>query len=87
MYTPLYFINVKRACSSVGQSTALIRRGSVVRVHPGPPLLSGRTRLIILAGGLAQLGERRSCTAEVVGSNPSSSTSIFLFFSKYIVVY
>ena len=82
MYTPLYFINVKRACSSVGQSTALIRRGSVVRVHPGPPLLSGRTRLDYLTGGLAQLGERRSCTAEAVGSNPSSSTSLKLFFSN-----
>jgi hypothetical protein len=32
------------------------------------------------AGGLAQLGERRLCKAEVVGSNPSSSMGIDLYW-------
>jgi nucleotide-binding universal stress UspA family protein len=37
----------------------------VVRIHLSP----------VSSGGLAQLGERRLCTAEVAGSTPVSSTS------------
>ena len=49
---------------------------SVVQLHPGPPnYVSFKFYLVI--GGLAQLGERRPCKAEVVGSIPIGST-IFL---------
>ena len=43
---------------------------SVVRVHAGPLDL----RIPIKNGAVAQLGERRTCTAEVAGSIPVSST-------------
>ena len=52
---------------------------SVVRVHPGPPLLG-----VLKYGGLAQLGERLPCTQEVSGSIPLSST-IFKYGGLSIV--
>jgi hypothetical protein len=79
-----------RARSSGGQSAALIRPRPLVRVQARPPpgrsLREGRR----LPGGesaprpgrddrpdrgaIAQLGERRPCTAEVRGSSPRGST-------------
>ena len=47
---------------------------SVVQIYLGPPV-AGRA-LIEPIGAVAQLGERRPCKAEVVGSNPISSTSL-----------
>ena len=44
----------------------------MVRIHPDPP----RTSSHIDAGAVAQLGERVLCKQEVVGSIPSSSTSL-----------
>jgi hypothetical protein len=47
---------------------------SVVQIYLGPPpsgALGGRRQAI---GAVAQLGERRPCKAEVVGSIPISST-------------
>ena len=40
-----------RACSSAGESTTLIKWGSVVRVHPGPPFF---VRLWRTSQGAAQ---------------------------------
>ena len=48
----------------------MIRRGSLVRIQPGPPH-GFRHR-----GGLAQLGEHLLCKQGVVGSIPTSSTNI-----------
>ena len=48
--------------------------GSVVRVHAGP--------LKLLFGAVAQLGERLTCTEEVAGSIPVSSTLILLLFEN-----
>ena len=42
----------------------------MVRVHAGPLDLLP----VIFHGAVAQLGERRTCTAEVAGSIPVSST-------------
>jgi hypothetical protein len=44
----------------------LITQGSLVRIQSGP--------LPVLFGDVAQLGERRLCTAEARGSNPLIST-------------
>ena len=55
------------AYSSVGQSARLISVRSVVQIYLGPPAL----------GAVAQLGERRLCKADVVGSSPISSTKIW----------
>ena len=44
---------------------------SVVRVHPGLPVLLAGT----FDGAIAQLGERLLCKQDVVGSIPSSSTT------------
>ena len=40
---------------------------SIVQIYLGPPRF--------FLGDIAQLGERRLCKPEVVGSNPSISTS------------
>ena len=53
-------------CSSVGQSTRLISVGSMVQIHPDPP---------ISYGAVAQLGEHLLCKQGVIGSIPISSTS------------
>ena len=56
----------------------LISARSVVRVHLGPPDTGEADRKLDdgerNAGAIAQLGERRPCTAEVSGSKPLSST-------------
>ena len=57
-----------RVCSSAGQSTVLITRGSVVRVHLDPPFYNG---------AIAQLVERLPCTQEVNGSTPFGSTTTY----------
>jgi hypothetical protein len=44
---------------------------SVVQIYLGPPSPGALAK----QGAVAQLGERRPCKAEVVGSNPISSTS------------
>jgi hypothetical protein len=41
----------------------------MVRIHPDPPIAQE-------TGAVAQLGERLLCKQEVVGSIPSSSTSV-----------
>ena len=51
------------ARSSAGESARLISVRSVVRLYSGP-----------LCGDVAQLGERRLCKPEVVGSIPIIST-------------
>ena len=43
---------------------------SVVRVHAGP------LELFLVFGAVAQLGERFTCTEEVAGSIPVSSTFV-----------
>ena len=52
---------------------------SVVQIYLGPPIpAAGALGQPVPAadnGAVAQLGERRPCKAEVVGSNPISSTS------------
>ena len=54
---------------------------SVVRIYLGPPDLKRTVSRSALetandkAGAIAQLGERRPCTAEVIGSKPISSTT------------
>ena len=78
-----------RARSSGGQSAALIRPRSLVRVQARPPTEGLRTADVGLGashrlptslalspslGVVAQLGERRLCTAEVRGSTPRGST-------------
>jgi hypothetical protein len=60
------------ACSSVGQSTRLISVGSIVQIYPGPPCSCRRRQAA--RGAVAQLGERRLCKPQVVGSSPISST-------------
>lgn len=68
----------QRVCSSVGQSTVLIRRGSLVRDQPDPPKSGWRVQVLRVLGadgGLAQLGEHLLCKQGVVGSIPSSSTT------------
>ena len=57
----------------------MIRRGSMVRIHPDPPGsgigdLRSRGSARSHRGAVAQLGERLLCKQEVVGSIPSSST-------------
>ncbi len=70
----------ERARSSGGQSAALIRPRPLVRVQARPPG-PGETRGWEIwgcgtrgRGAVAQLGERRPCTAEVRGSSPRGST-------------
>ena len=47
------------------------------KIHP---------KKVFISGGLAQLGERLLCTQEVVGSIPSSSTTIIVvsFFNAIL---
>ena len=59
----------ERAYSSAGESARLISVRSVVQIHLGPPATASAT------GAVAQLGERRPCKAEVVGSSPICSTT------------
>ena len=48
---------------------------SVVQIYLGPPVRKiERKDVSVSFGAVAQLGERRPCKAEVVGSNPISST-------------
>ena len=53
---------------------------SVVQVYPGPPFLdrdaAETSAADVREGGVAQLGERRLCKPEVVGSIPSASTNV-----------
>ncbi len=63
----------RRARSSGGESAALIRPRSLVRVQARPQVGGAHeTR----KGAVAQPGERRPCTAEVRGSNPRGSTAL-----------
>ncbi|CAG9263714.1 hypothetical protein BDI4_780001 [Burkholderia diffusa] len=55
----------------------MIRRGSLVRIQPDPPLSGGNTpEASVLMGGIAQLGEHLLCKQGVVGSIPSASTNL-----------
>ena len=72
-------VSSERAYSSVGESARLISVRSVVRLYLGPPSDAVQDRSAHEtangAGAIAQLGERRPCTAEVIGSKPISSTT------------
>ena len=61
-----------RVCSSVGQSAPLIRVRPEVRIFPDPPL----SRVALVEGAIAQLGERLLCKQEVIGSIPIGSTTL-----------
>jgi hypothetical protein len=63
----------RRARSSGGESAALIRPRSLVRVQARPQVGGAHEAR---KGAVAQPGERRPCTAEVRGSNPRGSTAL-----------
>ena len=64
---------------------------SVVQLYLGPPDPMRNEPAVLLngerdAGAIAQLGERRPCTAEVIGSKPISSTTFAFGVSRVKIV-
>ena len=57
----------------------MITRGSLVRAQPDPPV-GAMNKKWQVPGGLAQLGEHLLCKQGVVGSIPSSSTTVHIVF-------